>query len=780
MIAKIIRLGLCLLFLPASAWSGVLTDQADREVRAEQNFQAIMALNVAAPERQFTNRPAADTGKVRMPLAEYAEMRDRLREARKNAARSQAPLVVLGAAAYTGEARDGVLSLQLLLQVTLGAEGWKTVPLVGEEAVVTRARADEQAIGLSRRNGYHVWITPRNGEITLTLDLLIPSRGPRGSLEYDFLIAKTPITRFQCMFPMAGLEPRLRSAVRTSVSGTENSTSFSAFLQPVSRIHLVGFRDLGDESGRAARMYAESLHLLSIDEDSLDLFTVIRYHIFHAGAKQFRILIPPGMSVISADGEGAFRYALEKHDAGALLKGETAFPIRNTYEISLRLRRKPAESGKAFEILLPRSQGVEREYGWLGIEVIGNLKLEELAREEALAVDVRQLPLEVVRSAVSPILKAYRYHTSAARIRLSGIKLPEQEPASSSIDSVEAVSAVSAQGRVFTDMRITLRNRLRHALRLHLPEGMQLRSALLDKQPIRPSRHLGGALLFPLKRSAGIYKLKPFTLQVVLESQMKFPDWAGYAGLALPAAELPVSSVAWTLHLPADNLYTRLRGDIGPQTYAGSGRWYQPAEQQAQADPHAHVDRSAAGFGAAAGAMPIKINLPETAGKTLDYKRYWVEAEFPVTVSFGFLRGGLLPPMVFLLFILFSGGIVLTVEAWLAKRIVRTASLIGLLAMSAWSLMKLTGGIALFGGCLAGILALAWRRQAFRHGRRIWMKWVEAFRQKRGSMAPESWTKRRWPVRILLIAGLGLMILLLLSVLFRLLFLLSFGYWISI
>ena len=62
---------------------------------------------------------------------------------------------------------------------TSAPERWKTVPLVGDNVVVTKAQSRGRSLNLSTKNGYHVWVTQETGEKSLDLDLLIPSSNPR-------------------------------------------------------------------------------------------------------------------------------------------------------------------------------------------------------------------------------------------------------------------------------------------------------------------------------------------------------------------------------------------------------------------------------------------------------------------------------------------------------------------------------------------------------------------------------------------------------------------------
>jgi len=792
-------------------------DQASaaREAQAEANFDSIMIPQNVAPRvspaeavdmpvgnvfgahrraqqrgagsgvsaQPVVTAPGQPGPTVEVPLKEYTDVRRRIKAVNKKNSRYQGPAVVLGSAKYEGAAIHGALSLKLKLQVTLGRPGkWKTVPLVGDDVVLVKASVANKSIPISRRAGFHVWVTRQTGEASVEVDLLVPARGPRGSIEYDFLVARTPVTTFSCQFPVAGLEPRLDAAVRSDARPSQGGTLVTATLRPTTRIHLVGFRDLGEAEGQKAKVYTESLNLLSVDEGALDLFTVIRYTILYAGTKEFLIQVPKGMTVVSADGEGAFRYLLETNDQGTLIKGETAFPIRNNYEISLRLHREIPKGGEPFDVPLPQCAGVEREHGWLGVEVPGKLLLKEVKRAEALAVDVRQLPEEMVRSSVSPILRAYRYHTSRAQVQFTAERLPEKEPESASIDRIRAFSTVTEEGNVMTDMRITLRNRLRHSLTLSVPEGTQVLSTHLDGQKVKPSESEKGRILLPLKRSAGGDTLQAFTLSVVMESKVPALGWFGYPDLRLPTVDLPASSIAWTVYLPAKNLYTSLEGDIEQQFYTGRGSWHQPSYAYTyrpdETSPLLQTQPPPGVASAHTGAMPVRIKLPEH-GKRLEYSRYWIEKDHPVVVSFFYVRGWLrIPAWMGLACILALGILLISLRFSFSVPEFRPKTWpavgLGVVVVALWPLWSLGGFLGVFLGLVLGGAAIAIHRGWFKQGPAKVAEWgrtlLERFRARKRD--PKDWTTGRVSWRILMTIGICFFGLILLDAAFRLLFVL--------
>jgi hypothetical protein len=694
-----------------------------KQQRAEQNFDALISPqnNMPVVDKVSPSMSCPDHQSLaELPLDKYQQVKEQLLDYQEKVSRPLGPAVVLGTAEYSGKAIDGALSLKLKLQVTLGRpQDWKVVPLIGEDVVLVSARVDEKAIPVSRQYGYHVWPTQEAGELTIDLQVLVPARGPRGSIEYDFLVVRTPVTRFSCVFPARGLEPRMDAAVKSSVRPEGNGTRLIADLRPTARVRLVGFKDLGAEDSKKAKVYAESMHLLSIDESSLEMFSVIRYTILYAGTKEFNLLVPKGIKVVSADGKGAFRYTLITTEEGTKILGETAFPIRNNYEISLRLSRETSKQGEVFDVPIPKCVGVEREHGWLGVEVPGKLKLEAGPQIENMQVkDVRQLPEEMIRSSVSPILRAYRYHTPDARVQLVTNRLPELEPESASIDRVRAFTTMTTEGQIMTEMRITLRNRLKHSLSLSLPQGTQIRSATLDGQPVKPSRDSQGRLMLPLKRSVGSTKLQPFTLSVVLKSNTPKMGWLGSPSLTLPSVDLPVSSLSWSVYLPARNIYSILQGDIETQLYAGQVSWYRTNYYPTRGSPAQGALSLGSGISttktlasAYSGAMPVRIKLPKD-GVRLEYSRYWVDKDKQQELSFWYVRSWLRTPAWMLFVLVFAVGLVVFFGRWPApgqEALKPGYSALGLIVaiVVVWPLVKVGGLFSLFLGIFAGLLVMA-------------------------------------------------------------------------
>ncbi|GDX80826.1 hypothetical protein LBMAG42_26370 [Deltaproteobacteria bacterium] len=739
---------LLLFFAPLA----VADDDAE-QAAAEQAFDAVMSGNAVDGRVQalgYVNAdPAAATvslppprapggadvsgagGTVEVPLDRYEAVRKQVLASSATALSPYTNLVALGASTYRGRVTPAGLELSLRLDVTLREEGaWKSVPLVGEQVAVTSAKVGGKPVALRTQNGYQVWVTDAVGETTVEVNVVVPASGPRGSLEYDFFVPRTPVTQFDCHFPEVGIEPRLRGAVREDRTEANGVTELHAWLSPTSRIHLVGFRDLGGDA-KDARVYAETLSLLSVEERTVELFTVMRYSILEAGTRRFDIAVPAGFEVVSADGAGAFRYTLETTDTGSILHGETAFAIRDAYEVSLRLERSLGDG--VLNVAPPHAIGAERETGWLGLETIGTLQVEDKGGEAVVDISVAQLPAELVQNAVSPVLEGWRYHEAGATLHLTATALPEREPAGGAIDRATITTTLAPEGGSRTTLSLTLRNRLRHSLGLRLPEGVEIRGVRLDGESVVPSVAADGRVLLPLKRSAGADHPVPFTVEVDLVGHSSALGWFGWSSLELPQVELPISTLEWSVRAPSSNRYTRLYGDIAPQAEVGAD-WN---------------------------------DTPSTTMRT--HKRYWVGADSAMYVRFGHLRGWLVAPMSAAA----AGGVALVANR-LARRVgdgrlSRRVAVVGV--------GLLLGLLAVVGGTTAAIFAAILAAFSTGVAGTARAAAVAAFTRLRepteAQPAPGSWRARAFFGRVVLLGASAAVLLLLASTGSRLLYVLG-------
>ncbi|MEQ9502221.1 MAG: hypothetical protein RIT81_35450 [Deltaproteobacteria bacterium] len=583
---------------------------------------------------------------VRVPLDVFTERQahlEALREKVKSHTAARAP--VIQETVFSGRSDGRNLRFSLRVVAQFAAPGQK-LAVLGSDVVVLSAEEDGQPVALVAEHDRWAWSSERPGRRQLVVELVVPPRGPRGSIEYRFAVAPSPVTRLDVTFDTPDLSPRIASAVSKQVRSTETGTRLEAVLKPTSEIHIVGLHDVRASAGRPAKVYGQTHNLVSLSRESIELFSVIDYTILYAPQKTFRVELPAGYDVVSADGQGAFHHRIEVIDHKPVLVGETAFGMRDHYEISLRLKRTLAVDEARVQMPVLELLDVERDTGFVAIEIPGKLSVEGVEGDGLVPLDVRELPEKIVMSAVSPVVRAFRYADRRSPVWLRVARYPERALATGGVDQLVATSVVTKDGRIMTDARLKLRNVLEQYLALHIDARATVESATIDGRPVKPSRDDSGRVLLPLvrsKRENG--QLVPFEAQVVYRFDVEAMSLVGRRELMLPKLDVPVSSLEWNVYVPGGYAATQLDGPVRAQRFAQNAQWHDaglsiPFIQTAEdAEADALEAASTQGFvtDAGSGAMAVQVRIPKR-GQHRVYRRYWVDAGEATSVRFTFVR----------------------------------------------------------------------------------------------------------------------------------------------
>ena len=624
----------------------------------------------------------AHAQEVTMPLSEWQGLRERERQLRERAESSGESEVVVGVTRYRGRIDAAGLHLTMVMRVELGAnDHYKEVSVIGDRVVVVAARTATGPIALIDDGRYWTWVTRQRGVAELTVELVVPASGPRGSAEYLFEVVESPVTDLSCTFADRDLSPRVDGAVSNVVRQTPSGGELTAIIGPTTSIHLVGFRELAQAPTAAAKLYADTQSLMSLADESVELFTVVNLTILYAPQKRFRIALPAGYELVSADGEGAFQYTVETVDGTRVITGETSYGIRQSYEISLRLKRPLAAGESSVPLAIPRMLDVERDSGFVAIEVPGKLAITAVTPEGAARftpLDVRELPATLIESSVTPIVRAFQYNDAGSRAAIAIARYPTKPVEGDGIDALVVHTVATEDGSRLTELSVKLRNAHRQYLTVGVPSAATVRSATVEGEPVKPSRDAQGKLLLPLVRSRQEGEgLRPINVQLVYQEQSGAFAIVGRAHLDLPSIELPIASLQWTVDVPQRYAVSRLRGPVAQQSYAGTAQWQSPHGEEVYRDDNANNDddqledvlaqevqphrfgRALGGIRGAGGprglAMPVqaqassastdgnsggvavRVQVPH-AGHELGYRRYWIDAQDPVWVELTYLR----------------------------------------------------------------------------------------------------------------------------------------------
>ncbi|RCK81791.1 MAG: hypothetical protein OZSIB_0925 [Candidatus Ozemobacter sibiricus] len=319
------------------------------------------------------------------------------------------------------------------------------------------------------------------------------------------------------------------------------------------------------------RVYADSATLLSVGEGYIRSDAVIRLRIARSGLDRVAVRVPAGTEVLEVRARDLESWRAEAVGSETRVVCVFSSQIRQSCELSLVCDTKMEETSQTVSLPVHVVEGVERDAGFLGVEARTSIELRkssDLDRERGLqvsAVDVTDLPPELVRRALRPILLSYRYFSppQTTPLRVEVIRHQDVETLTASIDQMRATTYLSHERTSMTSLDLEVKNNGRQYLEAWLGSGAEIISAQLNGAPVKPSSRDDTSCLIPLGGAHG--RAAPdeaFHVRLTYRAPIGEFGLARRLKVPLPKLDMRVSRLEWTLYAPESHPLLALPGAV--------------------------------------------------------------------------------------------------------------------------------------------------------------------------------------------------------------------------
>lgn len=606
-------------------------------------------------------------------------------------------------AVYSGVMREDNTLFTGTFHVTVLADGvYLKVPILPQSTALEDVTVDGKPALVVRENGYHEVVLSKPGPHVVTATFSVRSAVDQGPHKLDLAIVATPITLLQLDLPLRGIAVEIPQAQRVATTSKGDHTLVSAVLASGSGISIL-WRDAESVAQvLPPKLYSEARHLVSIEDDVLRISSDFDYNILHSEVDRVRLAIPDGLNVLSVEGDGVGEWQEITEDGKRVIV--VPFSYARKGAVSLRVVAEQPLSEESNTTTFTGIQALDsvRETGFLGIEVRTSAEVTVTESEGLEPIGVPKLPQVLQAKAVKPLLHGYKYVKHPYRLTLSIRKHEKVAVPVAAISSANAVTLFTADGKVVYRVIYQVKNSAKQFLEVEVPDDASIWSVFVDNQPVESAWNAEGKLLVPLIRSrVENQQLSDFPVEIVycLVGE-RFSPLARREAM-LPAVDLLVSQVLWSVYLPQDyhyirfastlekeriiqnlNLFTRaprqydegamkdiharggVAGDLSSDDRlrdAYKGKSYasefpnvtlneEQMKRQVTAEIEfgqrlerlepAHVASPPGGLGAG-GVLPIQITIP-TGGQIYRFARTLVRSDDPLTMSVSYASGFLM------------------------------------------------------------------------------------------------------------------------------------------
>jgi hypothetical protein len=585
-----------------------------------------------------TARAAEEPERVIMQLEKFLKLYEKNRDAEVASPIDYA----LSSARYVGEVqlKDGepyaaVFTAKMRVDV-LKAKGVVKVPVLPATVALESAKIGPAEADIVIEDGHYVLVTAQRGPLTLDLTFAVAVTSAEGSSGLSFQLVPAGATTAQLAVPAReDLDFTVTGAKLLSDRVVGDRRVVEATLPSTGSLAIQWQREIPKAAQQAARVFAEVHTLVGLGDGLMRATTTVNYTILFAGVDRLQLKIPAGMQMLDVIGNGVRDWKLE----GDTLNVTLNYAARGVYPLRFEMERVIGAQAEDLAAPIAVPVGVDRTKGFVGVESRGNLEIRAGEVANATPVDVRALPAAILGITSQPVLLGYKYLGGEAKVPLSASQHQDVDVLVTLLDETRARTMWTLEGRRLTSVKYRIRNNRRQFLRLALPKGAELWSALIGGRAVQPARASDGRVMIPLVRSqAAGGELAAFEVEIVYVEAGAAPGPSGRGQFAaeLPRPDAPSTYVAWTVYAPEDARVRRFTVDgtlrrvrrLSNPIPAEDMNYVQAANPEVQQQAAVQTSTGAMGDGA----VPVPVSLP-IQGREVHFERLLALDE-PLAVQF--------------------------------------------------------------------------------------------------------------------------------------------------
>jgi len=474
----------------------------------------------------------------------------------------------------TGKVKGLSAQFQAQFSVQILKEGWLKIPFfqndIGIEAVSITVPDTAAETGLIANQGHGKPLAQfvRNAQ---GYDLLakgpqsfaiqVTFRAPIQVNELTYTLSFQPpravINQISLQIPEKGVNVIQKTAHSQVIQENEITTIESV----LSERETLKMSWQVEKDSSLNRKSSALLHTLaSVEKSEITVFsTLVLKHIASLNEIAFRF--PLNVEIINVTSLDIEQWSIEKLKDAQLIKiaGQTDPRSAINIDLSYRLRLPSLPT----DIAIPTVDviGTDSFEGFMGVEALGNLEVHAKPLKKGVLIPAKNLPKRLWQKAANPLLYGYQFYGKAFSPSLSIKGYQDIQTVVANVDLVDCVTHRTLEGKSITRIQYFIRNNDRQFLTLTLPKNSRLWQAFLNGKPVKPAQKDTGEILIPMKKSSSQGgELESFALEIGYITEVSKLSLKGDILNQLPAIDIPISYLRWTLYLPEYYEYSRFEG----------------------------------------------------------------------------------------------------------------------------------------------------------------------------------------------------------------------------
>lgn len=513
---------------------------------------------------------------VQIPWSDFRQILKELKtDTAKIKIQAQLPAsFVISDAQYKGksiEENEFIINSKLTVKV-LESKEWVEIPLGRAISIYPDIKVNDHVANVGmKENGMSVVFLQGTGDY---------------NIDYSFKVAHNIASgQSSISFPMPGqtvatLKLQLDKATysvignnRALVMEKEGKNFFyEGGLGSGKKAYITWMQEKSGVSGQNAMVFGQVNTVYSLGADVANVKSQISLNVIHEDIGKFSLKVPTCLNIIDITGHAVATW--ESADSGNY-KNITVYLKYNlrdnaTFDLSAEYSYDDTTSQQ----ILPSIsiENAARQEGVAGVGVLGNVELKPFDNSNnVLRKDKRELPRWF--NDQEDVLFVYQYLSGDYKIALKLTPHGNIPVLDALVSNMNVNSVIRDDGKMVTQLDLTVRNRGEQFLRLKWKPSLQLWSVYCNNKPARPAFDtLNNELLIPVRRTTEESAETNIRL-VYLTIQKPFKTF-GQQKISYPEINMPVQNINGTFYIPEAIRFLNYKGNLAANATSRKSKWF--------------------------------------------------------------------------------------------------------------------------------------------------------------------------------------------------------------
>lgn len=517
-------------------------------------------------------------GKIILPREQFTRLLNRMKPPQATVLGAPAEYVV-SKAVYKGNMGKKSTTVTALFSLEIFArkeEKYFQVPILPQAAGLAEVFLDDKPALVIEKNGWYHVTTAESGHHQIKAKYYVSSELEKGPTILNLNVIKTAITLLELTIPLEKIDVSVPNAKELSITQRDGTTQVSAVIPASNIISVQAHRKYTREKDAAkdipAKIYAETINLISIEEDALRVTSRIKLNVLQNSITDIKAMMPEGYNILyinKRDGSRIRDWQIKKTGKGSMVEIPFDSPVQGTFIFDILSERLFASKQPEIRFNGFRILNATRETGYIGAEKKSTAEAAPTAIEKLDRIDIKDLPYELVSMSQRPLLFGYRYLRNPYHLVMSITRHEELPTMGTVIDLASVITVALEDGKTLTRLNYKIRNTWKQFLKLELPPDSEVWTVYVASKRENASRNSEGKIMIPLARSQSKGEvLQSFTVNVIYFSKGDPLGSWGSNSLRFPSADIMISKMLWSVYLPQDYSYLHFKGNVEKEEIA--------------------------------------------------------------------------------------------------------------------------------------------------------------------------------------------------------------------